>query len=70
MGSRDFAAREKKKAKKDSKKPNNISASFEAPRPEVEVIKKGKKAKDFEEQRTKRANAKFALLILQYIWKQ
>jgi hypothetical protein len=49
MGSRDFAAREKKKAKKDSKKPNNISASFEAPRPEVEVIKKGKKAKDFEE---------------------
>jgi hypothetical protein len=49
MGSRDYASREKKKVKKDSKKQTNISASFEAPRPEVEVIKKGKKSKDFEE---------------------
>jgi hypothetical protein len=49
MGSRDFASREKKKQKKDSKKQNIVSASFEAPRPEVEVIKKGKKNKETEE---------------------
>jgi hypothetical protein len=46
MGGRDFAGREKKKVKKDSKKQTIISASFEAPRPEVEVIKKGKKTKE------------------------
>lgn len=45
MGSRDFAGKEKKKAKKDSKKQPTIT-SFEAPRPEVEVIRKGKKPKD------------------------
>jgi hypothetical protein len=49
MGSRDFAQREKKKQKKDGKKENIISASIEIPKPEVEVIKKGKKNKEFEE---------------------
>jgi hypothetical protein len=49
MGSRDFGHREKKKPKKDAKKPPVISA-FEAPRPEVEVIRKGKKNKEFEEE--------------------
>jgi hypothetical protein len=49
MGSRDFAKREKKKPKKDAKKSPVISA-FETPRPEVEVIRKGKKDKDFEEE--------------------
>lgn len=49
MGSRDFASREKKKPKKDSKKQNIISTSFDAPKPEVEVIKKGKKNKEMEE---------------------
>jgi hypothetical protein len=48
MGSRDFASREKKKAKKDTKK-QVISTNFEAPRPEVEIIKKGKKAKGTED---------------------
>ncbi len=47
MGNRDFANREKKKPKKDSKKSPIVSSSFEAPRPEVEVIRKGKKPKDF-----------------------
>jgi len=50
MGSRDFAGREKKKVKKDNKKRPIISTSIEAPRPEVEVIRKGKKNKDFEEE--------------------
>jgi hypothetical protein len=49
MGSRDFVRREKKKPKKESKKPPVIS-TFEAPRPDVEVIKKGKKNKEFEEE--------------------
>lgn len=50
MGSRDFVRREKKKIKKDSKKQPIISSTFEAPRPEVEVIRKGKKPKDIEEE--------------------
>ncbi len=50
MGSRDFAGREKKKVKKDSKKQPTISSTFQTPRPEVEVIRKGKKTKDFEEE--------------------
>jgi hypothetical protein len=48
MGSRDFAGKEKKKPKKDAKK-QPIITNFEAPRPEVEVIRKGKKPKDLEE---------------------
>jgi hypothetical protein len=50
MGSRDFSQREKKKPKKDSKKQPIISSSFETPHPEVEVIRKGKKPKDMEEE--------------------
>ncbi len=50
MGSRDFVRREKKKPKKDAKKQQPIISSFEAPRPEVEVIHKGKKPKDMEEE--------------------
>ncbi len=50
MGSRDFVRREKKKPKKDAKKQPIVSASFEAPRPEVEVIRKGKKPRDIEEE--------------------
>ena len=50
MGSRDFAHREKKKPRKDSKKQPIISSTFDAPRPEVEVIRKGKKPKDIEEE--------------------
>jgi hypothetical protein len=49
MGSRDFAHREKKKPKKDARKQTLISTSFEAPKPEVEVIKKGKKTQEIEE---------------------
>jgi hypothetical protein len=49
MGSRDFVHREKKKPKKDAKKQTIISTTFETPRPEVEVIRKGKKPKDTEE---------------------
>jgi hypothetical protein len=49
MGNRDFGKAEKKKPKKDAKKAPFISSSIEAPRPEVEVIRKGKKAKDWEE---------------------
>jgi hypothetical protein len=48
MGSKNFARKEKKKAGKDTKKQPLIT-SFEAPRPEVEVIRKGKKPKDIEE---------------------
>jgi hypothetical protein len=48
MGNRDFNKGEKKKPKKDAKKAPIIS-SVEQPRPEVEVIKKGKKNKDWEE---------------------
>lgn len=47
MGSRDFAGKEKKKPKKDAKK-KQIVSSIEEPRPEVEVIRKGKKPKDME----------------------
>jgi hypothetical protein len=50
MGSRDFGRREKKKVKKDSKKQTTISSIFETPRPEVEVIRKGKKEKGTEEE--------------------
>jgi len=50
MGGRDFAGREKKKPKKDTKRQSTVSSTFEAPRPEVEVIRKGKKSKDFEEE--------------------
>lgn len=47
MGSRDFRHRETKKAKKDKKKPASIT--FEQPA-EVEVIRKGKKPKEEEEE--------------------
>jgi hypothetical protein len=50
MGSRDFSGREKKKPKKDTKKQTNISSTFETTRPEVEVIRKGKKSKEMEEE--------------------
>jgi hypothetical protein len=49
MGSRDFARKEKKKPRKDIKKTPLIT-SFEAPRAEVEIIKKGKKPKDITEE--------------------
>ena len=49
MGSRDIGQREKKKPKKDSKKTPITTSSFEAVRPEVEVIRKGKKTKETEE---------------------
>jgi hypothetical protein len=50
MGSRDFGKREKKKPGKNAKKQPIISSTFQAPRPEVEVIRKGKKPKDMEEE--------------------
>jgi hypothetical protein len=49
MGNRDFARSEKKKPKKDAKKAP-VSAAFQEPRPEVEVIRKGKKGKAGEEE--------------------
>ena len=49
MGNRDRPRGEKKKPKKDVKKSPTIS-SVETPRPEVEVIRKGKKPKDFAEE--------------------
>jgi hypothetical protein len=49
MGSRDYNRGEKKKPKKDAKKAP-LSTSFQEPRPEVEVIRKGKKAKGTEEE--------------------
>jgi hypothetical protein len=49
MGNRDFNKGEKKKPKKDAKKQTTIISSIETPRPEVEVIRKGKKNKDWEE---------------------
>jgi hypothetical protein len=49
MGSRDIKSREKKKQKKDAKKVPVIT-SFEATRPEVEVIRKHKKTKELEEE--------------------
>jgi hypothetical protein len=45
MGSRDFQKGEKKKPKKDSKR-NTITSSIQDLKPEVEVIRKGKKTKD------------------------
>ena len=48
MGRRDYKNRETKKPKKDSKKLPQISIL--APPVEVEVIKKGKKKKDWEEE--------------------
>ena len=48
MGGRDFQKSEKKKPKKDAKK-QSVSSSFQEPRPEVEVIRKGKKPKDMED---------------------
>jgi hypothetical protein len=45
MGNRDFGGKEKKKQKKDLKKKPIIS-SIEEARPEVEVIRKGKKNKE------------------------
>lgn len=50
MGSRDFAGREKKKVKKDAKKHPAVSTNIEATHPEVEIIRKGKKPKDIEEE--------------------
>ncbi len=50
MGGRDFAGREKKKPKKDAKKQPIVPSTMAAPRPEVEVIRKGKKVKEFEEE--------------------
>ena len=50
MGSRDIGHREKKKPRKDIKKQPAISASIEQIKPEVEVIRKGKKPKDLEEE--------------------
>jgi hypothetical protein len=49
MGGRDFQGREKKKTKKDAGKSTSISSSIQEPKPEVEVIRKGKKNKDSEE---------------------
>ncbi|GEM_PF-5855567 len=48
MGNRDFGKGEKKKPKKDMKKAPIVSSSLEAVRPEVEIIRKGKKNKDLE----------------------
>ena len=50
MGNRDRPRGEKKKAKKDVKKQITISPTLVTPRPEVEVIRKGKKPKDLEEE--------------------
>jgi hypothetical protein len=50
MGGRDFSRREKKKPKKDSKKQPIISSILEISHPNVEVIRKGKKAKGEEEE--------------------
>jgi hypothetical protein len=49
MGSRDFAKGEKKKPKKNLKK-GPAPISFQEPRPEVQVIPKGKKAKGSQEE--------------------
>jgi len=50
MGGRDFVRREKKKPKKDTKKQSVISTTFDSSQSEVQVIRKGKKTKDFEEE--------------------
>jgi hypothetical protein len=49
MGSRDFVRGEKKKPKKNAKK-GVAPISFQEPRPEVQVIPKGKKAKAGQEE--------------------
>jgi hypothetical protein len=49
MGRRDFVKGEKKKPKKDAKKAI-ISSTIQEPRPEVEVIRRGKKPKEGEEE--------------------
>ena len=49
MGRRDFAKAEKKKPRKDAKKAT-ISNVVQEPRPEVEVIRRGKKPKEGEEE--------------------
>lgn len=49
MGSRDIKSREKKKQKKDAKKAP-IIGSLEAPRQEVEIIRKHRKEKEPEEE--------------------
>ena len=46
MGNRDFGKGEKKKPKKDAKKGPIISSGIIEPRPDVEVIKKGKKKQE------------------------
>jgi len=46
MGSRDIGSREKKKPKKDIKK-QGITSNIEETPKEVEVIRKGKKTKDW-----------------------
>ena len=48
MGKRDFKQRETKKPKKDAKK-KSVSISFEQPA-EVQVIRKGKKPSETEEE--------------------
>jgi hypothetical protein len=50
MGNRDFSRGEKKKPKKDIKKQTIISSAIQEPRPEVEIIRKGKKPKDIQEE--------------------
>jgi hypothetical protein len=50
MANRDIKNREKKKPRKDGKKQEIISPTLATPRPEVEVIRKGKKPKDIEEE--------------------
>jgi hypothetical protein len=50
MGNRDHQRAEKKKPGKDIKKQTIISSAIQEPRPEVEVIRKGKKPKDAEEE--------------------
>ncbi len=49
MGNRDFRKREKKKPKQDTKKPAPSPTVFQ-PQPIVEVIKKGKKKEEWEEE--------------------
>lgn len=48
MSNRDFRRREKKKPKKDAKKPQTAPAVFQ-PQVTIEVIKKGKKTTEEEE---------------------
>ena len=50
MGSRDYRRREPKKPKKNAKKPPVTSILPPVPRAEVEVIRKGKKIVEEEEE--------------------